>query len=92
MKQQKGSTKPVTCVVAMTVLNFVKDSNAFIPRVLKITSHSTLSSFIKSPKKFSLNTPTQLLLSMDSISASLRPFGNWYCKEDDPIGRSVFYE
>ena len=92
MKDQNRSNQIILCAAAVVFLDSMVD--AFVPSTLRINSPSAVSNNINTSDEFILNTPTSLSLafSIDSISQSLRPFGSWYCQEEDPIGRSIFYE
>lgn len=94
MKLQIRSMKSKLCAATTIILNYIEAADAFTPNTMGIHSYSILSNCIELSNGSVFNVPTSLSLafSIDSISETLRPFGGWYSQEDDPIGRSLFYD
>ena len=91
MKDQNTSTKVIRYTAIIAFSTFVKDVDAFFPNTKEINFQNTLSKTKKISNEHIFNPPTSLKLSMDTIASSLRPFGSWYCQEDDPIGQ-IYHE
>ena len=88
MKDQHKSTK-LKIFAVIILLSLIKNASSFLSNTLEIRSYNISPNSRELTKDFI--TPTSLSLSMDSIAASFRPFGSWYCQEDNPIGR-LYYE